>query len=146
MNQFAIDRRHGVLLVTFEGPVSPERLDALDDELKALVFSEGTMPMIIDFTGVSSVQLDSSILVTRGKNRSQMTGKPRVFVSNSPLLYGLLRIYGAHQDNTGEKTPAIVKSLAAAFVKLSLIGPEFEPVELHPPDTTSPGDVVSRRP
>ena len=132
MHQFAIDHRNGVLLIKFAGPISRESLDALNDQLQAFVASNGTMPMIIDLTDVPSTDLEVSTFVSRGQIHSQMTGKRRVFVADSPLLFGLLRIYGAHQDNTGGSAPVIVNSLAEAFVELSLVDPEFEPLTSKP--------------
>ena len=130
MSEFSIDRRNGVLLVKFAGSMTIESLDALDNELKAFVSREGTMPTIIDFTDVLAIE-QSSTLADREKIRPLMAGKPRVFVSNRPLLYGMLRVYSAHQDIQGEKVPTIVSSLAQAFHELSLIDPEFEPVAME---------------
>ena len=70
MNQFAVDRRNGVLLVTFADPFTTERLSAFDDEVKAFIVREGEMPAIIDFTHVVSIGIGSSTAVSRGKKRA----------------------------------------------------------------------------
>jgi hypothetical protein len=135
MNQFAVDRRHGVLLVKFAGPMTLAALDAMHEELKAFIGREGTMSTVIDFTGASSIDVAASTLVSRGRSRSLMNGKPRVFVSPDALLFGLLRMYGSYQDAGGEKPPLIVHSLSEAFEALGLIDAEFEPVAIDA-DTT----------
>lgn len=128
MSQFAIDRGNGVLLVKFEGSVTVESLIALDRELKSFIAREGMMPTVIDFTDISSVEVQTSTLIDRGKSRSLMPGQPRVFVATGSLLFGLLRVYGAYQDGYGERPPAIVRSLDEAFATLSLTDPKFEPI------------------
>lgn len=120
MNQFAIDRRNGVLLVTFSGSVTPESLGAFAGEVKGFITREDSMAAIIDFTGVVLVELEASVAANLGKSGRPMPGKPRVFVTASPLLFGLLRIYGAYQDGNGERAPAVVRSLAEAFQELAL--------------------------
>jgi hypothetical protein len=128
MSQFAIDRGNGVLLVKFDGSLTVESLIAFDGELKSFIAREGIMPTVIDFTGISSVGIQIATLVHRGKSRSLMPGQPRVFVATGSLLFGLLRVYGAYQDGSGERPPAIVRSLDEAFATLSLIDPDFEPI------------------
>ena len=130
MNQFAIDRRNGVLLVKFAGAVTVESLIVLDHELKDFIAREGTMPTVIDFTDVPSVDANVATFVNRGRNRSQMTGQQRVFVTTNTLLFGLLRLYGTHQDISGEKVPTIVQSLDKAFEALAVTNSTFEPVPL----------------
>lgn len=132
MNQFAIDRRNGVLLVTFAGSVTPESLGAFDSEVKDFVAREGSMPTIIDFTGVVSVEILSSAVANRGEQHPVMDRMPRVFVTPDPHLFGLLRLYSAHQDISGERPPAVVRSLAEAFRELSLIQPDFVPIAIEP--------------
>jgi len=128
ISQFAIDRGNGVLLVKFEGSLTAESLVAFDCELKSFIACEGIMPTVLDFTDISSVDVQISTLVDRGKNPSLMPGQPRVFVATGSLLFGLLRVYGAYQDGGGERPPAVVRSLADAFATLSLTDPEFEPI------------------
>src|SRR5258708_31715736 len=104
MIQFAIDRRNGVLLVTFEDSMTVESMSALDSELKGIIAREGTMPTVIDFTKVSSVDAPVSAMVDKGKRPSLMPRQPRVFVVTDPLLFGLLRLYGTYQDSGGSVT------------------------------------------
>ena len=89
------------------------------------------MPTVVDFTDVSSVDVDSETLIDRGKARPLLSGQPRALVTTDMLLFGLLRLYSTHQDIIGEKPPKIVRSLTEAFQALSLTDPEFEPVAIH---------------
>jgi hypothetical protein len=131
MNEFAIDRRNNVLLVKFGGPLTPASLETYNDQLRALVASEGTMAVVIDLTGVSSAGVETSTLVDRGRLPTVMPGQPRVFVAADPAMFGLLRVYAAHQEANGEKPPLVVQSLADAFRHLSLNDPQFEPIAIE---------------
>ena len=71
-----------------------------------------------------------------------MSGRPRVFVTDNPLMFGLLRMYSAHQDNFGELAPSIVWSLPEAFETLGLRGPVFEPVDIEPVLRSTKPDAV----
>src|SRR5258708_22058793 len=126
MNQFAIDRRTGALLMKFAGPISTASLNAFDGEPKSFVAREGTMSTVIDFTG-ASVEVEVSLLIDQGRGRSLMPGESRVFVTKDSLLFGLLRICGAYQYGRGGKKPLIVPSLVEAFRALALADPQFEP-------------------
>ena len=130
MNQFSIDRATGVLLVRFAGAVTVESLKAVDEEVKALIAVEQPMPAIIDFTEVTFVDVETTAVVDRGVSERLMAGQPRVFVSTNPLLFGLLRLYGAYQEGIDEKAPLVVTSLAAAFEALSVGDLKFEPVAI----------------
>lgn len=128
MISLTVDPANGVLHVAFEGPVTVDSLLRLDAELLDFIARNGTMSTIIDFTRATTIEVQPSTLVNRGNNRSLMSGRPRVFVTNNPLMFGLLRMYSAHQDNFGEMPPTVVRSLAEAFETLGLTEPKFEPV------------------
>lgn len=132
MISLAVDRAARVLLVSFGGPVTLESLARLDSELLHFIAQNGVMSTVIDFTSATSIEVQPSTLVYRGNNRSLMSGRPRVFVTDNALMFGLLRMYSAHQDNFGEMAPSIVWSLAEAFETLRLTGPIFEPVAIEP--------------
>jgi hypothetical protein len=126
MIHLAMDRSNGVLLVTFSGFVTVESLTELDGKLKSFVAREGTMPTVIDFSGVESVNVDAPTLTIRGRGRSLVPEQPCVFVASNPLLSGLLLIYAANPDHSGEYPASIVDSLGEAFKLLSLRKPKFE--------------------
>jgi hypothetical protein len=128
MISLAVDRANGVLLVALGGPITIDTLASLDGELIHFVDRNGTMPTVIDFTAATSIEVQPATFVHRGKNRSLMSGRPRVFVADNPLMFGLLRMYSAHQDDFGEMAPTIVWSLAEAFKTLGMTRPKFEPV------------------
>jgi hypothetical protein len=128
MTRLEIDRAKAVLLVTFAGAMTVESLAILDSQLTDFIAREGTMPTVIDFTAVTSVDVGVSSLANRGRGRTLMPGQPRVFVTTDMLLFGLLRLYSTHQDNRGERPPTIVRSLAEALALMSLCDPKFEPV------------------
>jgi hypothetical protein len=128
MISLAVDRANGVLLVALRGPVTVDSLASLDDALLWFVDRNGTMSTVIDFTAATCIEVQPSTVVHRGRSRSLMSGRPRVFVADNPLLYGLLRMYSAHQDGFGEMAPTIVRSLAEALEVLGLASPKFEAV------------------
>ena len=123
--ELAIDRKNGLLLVEFCAPFTEESLVVLDEHLQAFVAREGVMPTIIDFTGVESVNIAVANMVSRGGQRSQLLGQRRIFVSSDLLLFGLLRLYGAYQDNRGETPPITVRSLPEAFAEFGISRPIF---------------------
>jgi hypothetical protein len=131
MSQFAIDRRNGVLLVSFTGPFTPDNLAVFDDELASVIAREGAMPIVVDFTDASCTGVKASTFEGRGRRSSVVPGKPRLFVTNNELIHGLLRLYSAYQDDRGEKCPLIVRSRAEAFKALSLVDPSFEPLTVQ---------------
>lgn len=55
--------------------------------MKDFVAREGSMPAIVDFTDVVSVEIQSSIVANRGQQHPVMVGMPRVFVT--PTLSSL---------------------------------------------------------
>jgi hypothetical protein len=120
-----------VWLVSFGGPVTLESLARLDSKLLHFIAQNGVMSTIIDFTSATTIEVQPSTLVNRGNNRSLMSGRPRVFITDNPLMFGLLRMYSTHQDNFGELAPSIVWSLPEAFETLGLTRPIFEPVEFE---------------
>ena len=132
MNQFAIDRRNGVLLVKLAGSMTRESLGVLDAEVKDVIAREGSMAAIFDFTDVAALRIQPSTAADRGRQPSVMAGKPRVFVTADPLLFGMLRVYAAYRDINGEKPPMVVRLLLEAFRELSLIDPKFEPLTIGP--------------
>jgi len=128
MISLAVDRANTVLLVQFGGPVTIASLARLDAELMHFIARNGMMSTITDFSAVTTIDVQPAILVNRGNNRSLMSGRPRIFVTDNPLMFGLLRMYSTHQDNFGELPPNIVWSLPEAFEALGLTMPNFEAV------------------
>ena len=131
MVSLKVDRANSVLLVTLAGAMTAERLAALDGQVVSFIAREGTMSTIVDFSGVTSVEVDISSVVNRGRGPSLMSGKPRVYVAIDTLLLGLLRLYSENQVNAGEMAPTIVPSLADAFDVFGLVQPNFEPLDLQ---------------
>jgi hypothetical protein len=130
MLSLKVDRANNVLLVTMAGALTAERLAALDGQVISFIAREGTMSTIVDFSGVTSVEVDIPSLVDRGRVPSLMSGKPRVYVAIDTLLLGLLRLYSENQVNAGEMPPTIVPSLADAFDIFGLVQANFEPLDL----------------
>jgi hypothetical protein len=141
MIELAIDRSRGLLLVEFCGTFTEDSLVVLDEHLQAFVASEGVMPTIIDFTGVESVNIAVATMVHRGGQRSQLLGQRRIFVSSDLLLFGLLRLYGTHQDHQGETPPITVRSLPEAFAELGISRPMFEPISNPLPGLAAMADA-----
>jgi hypothetical protein len=130
MLSLKVDRANGVLFVTLAGAMTAERLAALEGQVVSFIAREGRMSTIVDFSGVTSVEIDIPSLVDRGRGPSLMSGKPRIYVAIDTLLLGLLRLYSEHQVNAGEMPPTIVPSLADAFDILGLVQPNFKPLVL----------------
>jgi len=128
MIEFRFDNLHRILLVTFEAEGTALNFARLDDLLRVFVEQHGTADTIIDFgvTGIGA--LNTSDIITRASRPSRMPGRRRVFVAASDHVFGMMRLYGAHQEGIGESTPTVVRNLDAALALLGTTLDSFKPV------------------
>jgi len=130
MIDFRFDDLHRILLVTFSVEGSQANFARLDSLLKAFVEQHGTADTIVDFSAADIGPLDTGELVNRAHRPSRMPGRRRVFVAASDHVYGMMRLYGAHQENVGENTPIVVRSVEDALALLGTTMDRLRPVAL----------------
>lgn len=128
MIEFRFDDLHRILLVTFEAEGTALNFARLDDLLKAFVRQHGTVDTIVDFGATVLGTLNTNEIIARASRPSRMPGRRRVFVATSDHVFGMMRLYGAHQDGVGETTPAVVRNLDAALALLGTALDRFKPV------------------
>ena len=106
MIKFRFDDLHRILLVTFEAEGTALNFARLDELLVAFVERHGTTDTIVDFSAPELGTLNTDEIIARASRPSRMPGRRRVFVAASDHVFGMMRLYGAHQDGVGETTPA----------------------------------------
>lgn len=128
MIRLALNAERRVLLVTYSLAISRAGLVELDGLLKPFVARHGTMDTIIDFSGAPPGPIDTQELIGRARTPSRMPGRRRFFVAGTDHAYGMLRLYGAHQEGIDEKAPTIVRRLDEALAALGVAADSFAPV------------------
>src|SRR5689334_866262 len=108
MIDLSFDHAHRILLVRYALEITVANLDRLDSALKSFFARRGIVDTIVDFTGVPRLDFEASIVSDRGRRPSRKSDTRRVFVVASPVMFGVMRLYSAHQENRGDKPPAIV--------------------------------------
>ncbi len=130
MIDFRFDDLHRMLLVTFSVEGTNANFARLDNLLQAFVERHGTADTIIDFNDSQVGALDTGGIVARGHRPSRMPGKRRIFVAGNDHVFGMVRMYGAHQDGIGENSSEVVRSLDDAHALLGTTLDRFKPVAL----------------
>jgi hypothetical protein len=130
MIAFSFDRVHSLLLVNYDTELTHDNLDALDVRLATFVAQHGTADTIMDFRNLNMEGTPTSVLFERGQRPSRMPGRKRVFLISGPLMTGLFRLYGAHQDNAGVQPPILVQTLKKALEVVGAPDATFEHLSL----------------
>lgn len=129
MIRLAFNAERRVLLVTYSIAISQAGLVELDGILKDFVARHGTTDTIIDFSGVPPGPIDTNELIARARTPSRMPGRRRFFVTGTDHAYGMMRLYGAHQEGIDETAPTIVRRLDEALAALGVGAGSFVPLD-----------------
>ena len=130
MIELSFDRSRRILLVRCQLALTHQNFAAFDRLLAKFVAREGTSDTIVDFRGLPPSDLRSPELAARGRSPSRMPGRRRVYVADSDLVFGSLRMYSAYQHRSGAAPPAVVRTLEEALRLLDAAHAVFEPVSL----------------
>jgi hypothetical protein len=125
------ERTQKVFLVTFSGAFTRDTALALNEAARAVVDRHGHVPVILDFTGVTSFSIQLRDWPELGNERRAIRGKPRFLVAPPTEIFSILRLHGTHRGGHGDDTEA-VPTRDAACRKLGLSNPNFEPLVLDP--------------
>lgn len=128
MIELFFEHERRVLLVRYATELTHPNLEQLDRQLVAFVAREGRVNTIIDFSEVTG-DVPTADIRFRGESPARMPDRRRIFVAPTDLVFGMLRIYGAHQDIGGTPPPTVVRTIAEAYALLDLSEPTFEPWE-----------------
>jgi hypothetical protein len=130
MIELSFDRSRRILLVRCQLALTHQNFDTFDGLLAKFVAREGTSDTIVDFRGLPPSDLRSPEFMARGRRPSRMPGRRRVYVADSDLVFGSLRMYSAYQHRSGATPPMVVRSLEEALNLLDAVDAIFEPVNL----------------
>jgi hypothetical protein len=129
MHFFSLERRYRAVLVTFSGSLTEQDLLDHDRAARAIRERYGYERGIVDFSGVTEVEVPTAEFVRRARRTPSMGEVQRVFVVPQPAMFGLARVFTSHHQIDGNNEPVLVRTLAEACAALSLDTPHFEPVE-----------------
>ena len=143
-HQLLFDRRKRLALARFSGSFGRRDVEGMDVEVLDFVDRNGACDVVVDFTTVTDFDVSADYLRTRGKTPRAMKGFRRALVAPQLAMFGLLRLYGLHQDALDDG-PAVVRTLDEAYAVLGIEAPDFEPVQAsapqrrrRPPPTPTP--------
>jgi len=127
MLAFFFEPRRRVLIARFGEALGAEDLGALQALAQRFVQAEGRVPLIIDFSATTRIDVPTEALVRLARARPVMGEATRICVAPVAELYGLGRLFITHQAIAGFTTPLLVRTLDEAYDRLDLVDPRFEP-------------------
>jgi hypothetical protein len=120
----AVDR---VLLVRLGEAFSADELREVHRLGRLLVNEVGRVPSIVDFTSVTRVELQTSVLAALASAPPLMGELKRVFVASGGVTYGLARLFLTNQTAAGFVAPDLVRTLDEACRLLGVAEARFQP-------------------
>lgn len=126
MITFAFERERRVILIRFALAFTRETLARLAGMTQRFVALEGPADSIVDFSDALPSVVDMALVHEQTHRPLVMPGQRRVFVAPGDQLYGLLRVYAAHQA----VEPLVVRTPAAAFEYFDVVATNFQPIDL----------------
>ncbi len=125
---FFFERKHSVLLVKFGRALTRETLAEMQDAVRRFAAAEGPCHGILDLSAVEEVNVTSDFIAAFGRQRAVLHGRRRILVAPKDEVFGLSRMFGLNQAETGEE-PLVVRSLPDAFAALGVAVQDFAPVD-----------------
>jgi hypothetical protein len=92
------------------------------------VAARGAYRGILDLAAVECVDVSNAFVVYQAHAIPALAGQRRVLAAPSDELFGLCRMFAAHQESQGDG-PAVVRSLAEAYALLDIATPDFCPID-----------------
>jgi hypothetical protein len=123
------DQTNQVFLAAFSGVFTRESTLALNRAARAVVERHGHVVVILDFSAVTEIALQLRDWPELGNDRRAIRGKRRLLVAPMTPVFSPLRLHGTHHRGAVDDTE-VVATRAAAFRRLGLEDPTFEPIEL----------------
>lgn len=120
-----LDYQHGAILARFTGTLTLADIAACDEAVVSFIATEGSVPAVIDLTGVHTVEITSAQVAARGRQPETMSRQKRVFVATG-LAYGLCRMFSTYQEGIGGEQPLVVRTLPEAYAALGLTSARFQ--------------------
>ena len=123
------DRGHGVLLVKFGRVLTRAVHEALFPAAQRFVEKFGDRPAIADFSAVEEVGVDMQFWRELGRRPRVIRGAQRVLVAPQDQVFGMIRMYGLLQADSGDE-PLVVRTLPEAYALLGIGQPDFRPIDV----------------
>lgn len=127
MLAFFLEPRRRILVARFGESPGTADLAALQAQAQRFVRAEGRVPLIIDFTATTRMDIPTDAVVRLARARPVMGDATRIYVAPVAELYGLCRLFITHQILAGFTPPQLVRTLDEAYDRLGLVDPQFEP-------------------
>jgi hypothetical protein len=119
-----------VLLFRMGESLTPITVGRMMAAVRAFAARHGPCPGILDLSAVVDVDLPSDFVKALANRPAALAGQRRVLVAPTDLLFGICRMFGAHQDATGD-SPQIVRSLPDAYRLLGIDDVDFRRVGIE---------------
>ena len=129
MFQLLYDRVHNVLLTRLSGVYTEEDIVLRDRQVARFVARRGLARGLMDYTGVTGVDIAMDVIVRRAQAPPMLPGQTRVVVAPNEPAYSLNRVIVAHQYFSRKVEPLLVTSLQDAYDALGRGRFDFELVE-----------------
>jgi hypothetical protein len=123
------DAAHNVLLTELSGVYTEEDIVLRDRQVARFVARHGLARGLMDYSGVTRVEVPMDVIVRRAQAPPMLPGQTRVVVAPGEPAYSLNRIIVAHQYFSRKVEPLMVPSPRDAFRALGGSRFHFVPVE-----------------
>jgi len=128
--RFEFDPVNNILMVRFEGHLTPGLVEDFYREGKKHWIATGACAAILDGSAVTQVDLSSDLIRQFAKREpvSELFGKPRVFVVPRTEVFGLARMF---QMSGESKQPHlhVVRTMDQAYALLGIQSATFKPIQ-----------------
>lgn len=123
------DSLNRVLMARVEGVLTLSDVIGINADAALFVERESVVRFLLDLSAVDVIDIPQAVFVERARQRAALPVEDRVCVASTPLVFGMARLYAAHQGLTGNREPIIVGSMDEAYQTLNLVDPEFRPLQ-----------------
>jgi hypothetical protein len=127
--QLLYDRAYKVLLTRLSGVYTEEDIVLRDRQVARFVARHGLARGLMDYTGVTAIDIPMDVVVRRAQAPPMLPGQTRVVVAPNEPAYSLNRVIVAHQYFSRKVEPLVVESLQDAYYALGRSRFDFVPVE-----------------
>jgi hypothetical protein len=123
------DAARNVLLTELSGTYTDEDIVIRDRQVARFVARHGLARGIMDYTGVTRVDVSMDMIVRRAQAPPMLPGQTRIVVAPGEPAYSLNRVIIAHQYFSRKVEPLMVPSTQEAYHALGSSQFHFQPVE-----------------
>ena len=123
------DAARNVLLTELSGTYTEEDIVIRDRQVARFVARHGLARGLMDYTGVTRVDVPMDVIVRRAQSPPMLPGQTRIVVAPAEPAYSLNRVFIAHQYFSRKVEPLMVHSVQDAYRALGGSRFHFQPIE-----------------